>query len=116
MADIRDPAQLGPTLLAAINEADLDSVVACYTPHATLELPDGTTVTGHDGIRAFYAALLASRPHFEPGQQAPVLVHADIALTTTRVGGTSTAEVACRQDDGTWRWILDRPDVLLDRS
>jgi ketosteroid isomerase-like protein len=116
MTEIRDPAQLGATLLAAINGADLESVVECYTTDATLELPDGTTVTGHAGIRAFYAELLTSRPQFEPGEQAPVLVHADIALTTTRVGDTATAEVARRQDDGTWRWILDRPDVLLDRS
>jgi hypothetical protein len=40
----------------------------------------------------------------------------DIALTTTRIGETATAEVARRQDDGTWRWILDRPNVMLDRT
>jgi len=115
VTEIRDPAQLGATLLAAINGADLEGVVECYTADATLELPDGTIVTGHDGIRAFYSELLTSRPHFEPGQAAPVLIHDDIALTTARIGDTATAEVARRQDDGTWRWILDRPNVMLDR-
>lgn len=113
MTEIRDPARLGATLLAAINQGDLEGAVDCYTADATLELPDGSTVTGHDGIRAFCADLLTSRPHFEPGQLAPVMVHDDIALTTASIGDTATAEVARRHDDGTWRWILDRPDVML---
>lgn len=116
MNEIRDPAELGPTLLAAINAGDLDRVMMCYDAEATLELPDGGTVTGHEGIRAFYSELLASRPQFKPGQPAPVLLHGDTALTTTKIGETATAEVAHRRTDGTWRWILDRPDVLLDRE
>ncbi|MFF9573062.1 hypothetical protein [Streptomyces sp. NPDC014685] len=35
------------------------------------------------------------------------------SLTTTRIGNTSTAEVARRQNDGTWRWAIDCPKVLL---
>ena len=73
-------------------------------------------MTGRDGIRAFYSVLLASRPHFEPGLAAPALVHDDIALTTTKIGETATAEVARRQYDGTWRWIVDRPNVMLNRT
>ncbi|MFI9629339.1 hypothetical protein [Streptomyces sp. NPDC052042] len=37
----------------------------------------------------------------------------DLALTTTRIGTTSTAEVVRRQDDGTWCWVIDRPDMLI---
>lgn len=116
MKEIRDPAELGPAFLAAINAGDLDRVMRCYDAEATLELPGGSTVTGHEGIRAFYSEVLSSRPQFAPGQPAPVLVHGDTALTTTRIGETATAEVARRCPDGTWRWILDRPDVLLDRA
>lgn len=92
--DIHDPAELGPTFLAAINAADLDGVVRCYDPDAVLGLANGSTVTRHEQIRAFYSELLATRPRFEPEPPAPVLVHGDTALTTTRIGETATAEVA----------------------
>jgi hypothetical protein len=44
----------------------------------------------------------------EPTQQA-AMVCGDIALTSTRLpDGTVTAEVARRQSDGTWLWVIDR--------
>jgi hypothetical protein len=37
----------------------------------------------------------------------------DLALTSTRLGsGQVTAEVARRQPDGTWRWVIDQWSVL----
>lgn len=41
----------------------------------------------------------------------PPLIVDDLALTTTQIGESATAEVARRQADGTWRWVIDRPDV-----
>jgi ketosteroid isomerase-like protein len=111
--DIDNPDHLGAALLAAINAGDLDGVMSCYEPCAVLELPDGTAAVGHASIRQFYADLLETRPVFAAGQPAPSLVVGDIALTTTVIGPTATAEVARRQPDGTWRWVLDRPDVML---
>jgi hypothetical protein len=44
--------------------------------------------------------------------QHPALRLGELALTSTRLpGGGATAEVARRQPDGTWRWVLDRPNV-----
>jgi hypothetical protein len=64
-------------------------------------------------IRRFYAQLLDARPTFEPAEQLPALMRGDLALTSTRlVGGGATAEVARRQPDGTWLWIIDRPNVI----
>ena len=40
----------------------------------------------------------------------------DLALTNTRSGATATAEVARRQADGSWRWLIDRPDVMGRRA
>ena len=35
------------------------------------------------------------------------------ALTSTRLpGGGATVEVARRQPDGTWLWVLDQPNIL----
>jgi hypothetical protein len=50
MDEIRDPAELGPKLLAALNAADLQTIIECC------------------------------------------------------------------QEDGTWRWVLDRPNVMLRRQ
>jgi len=37
------------------------------------------------------------------------LICGDLAITSTRLpDGTVTAEVARRQTDGTWRWVIDR--------
>jgi hypothetical protein len=54
-----------------------------------------------------------TKPTFQPGDQLPALRLGDLALTSTRlVGGGATAEIARRQLDGTWRWTIDRPNVL----
>jgi hypothetical protein len=68
---------------------------------------------GHDEIRAVYAGLLADRPAFSSAGQQPVVRHGDLALTSTRLpGGGATVEVARRQPDGSWRWVIDYPALL----
>ncbi len=63
-------------------------------------------------IREFFVEILTDRPHFTPGETAPVLRTADLALTSTRLDdGSTTAEVARRQPDGTWRWAIDQPTI-----
>jgi len=54
---------------------------------------------------------VAERPQFAPGKPTPALVLGDLALTNTVLGVTATAEVAQRHADGSWRWIIDRPDI-----
>jgi len=88
-------------------------VVALYEPDAVLTFPPGNIATGRQEIRAVYAKLLADRPTLTPGRQQPALVSADLALTSTHLdGGGITVEVARRQPDGTWLWVIDRFDIL----
>jgi hypothetical protein len=48
----------------------------------------------------------------EFGEQRPALICGDLALTSTRSrDGTVTSEVARRQKDGTWLWVIDRYSV-----
>jgi hypothetical protein len=43
----------------------------------------------------------------------PVIRNGDLALTSTRLpAGGATVEVARRQPDGSWRWVIDQPAVL----
>jgi hypothetical protein len=79
-----------------------------------LALSDGGLAEGAEAIRAFYGELLASRPTFTARRQRAALRHGDLALTSTRIPGGATTEVARRQADGTWLWMIDQPNVLGD--
>lgn len=64
-------------------------------------------------IREAYERLVADRPTFTPGTQRPTLCRGDLAPTSSRLAdGVVTVEVARRQPDGTWLWVLDQPDVV----
>ena len=107
-----EPNDLARLLLERLAAGDLDGLVALYQPDAVLALPGGKVATGHAEIRAAFEQLLASRSSFPPGEQRPALVIGDLALTSARLAsGAVTAEVARRQPDGSWRWVLDQPDV-----
>ncbi|MFC4128136.1 YybH family protein [Nocardia rhizosphaerae] len=110
----RCPEDLGRLVVERLNAGDVDGLVELYEAEAVLALPDGVVATGIEEIRAAYTRLVADRPVFQPGAQAPALRAGDLAMTSTRLpGGTAaTVEVARRQPDGSWRWILDQPNVL----
>jgi ketosteroid isomerase-like protein len=108
----REPEDLSRLFVERANARDVEGLVALYEPGAVLATPDGEAARGEAEIRRFYTALTASAPRFAPGAQHPALRVGELALTSTRLpGGGATAEVARRQPDGTWRWVLDRPNV-----
>ena len=50
-------------------------------------------------------------PNREPSQ-GPAIRSGDIDITSTVRAGNATVEVARRQPDGTWLWLIDQPSVL----
>ncbi len=107
-----DPEDLARFFVMRANTGDVEGLVALYEQDALLAGPDGQIVIGTEAIRGFYAGLLADRPKFEAGEQRPALRHGDLALTSSRlVNGTVTAEIARRQSDGTWLWVIDQPAI-----
>jgi ketosteroid isomerase-like protein len=107
------PEDLGRFFVERANAGDVDGLVALYEPDAVLALPDGEVARGGEEIRRIYEQLLADRPQFPAGELRPALRNGDFALTSTRlVGGGATVEVARRQPDGSWLWLLDQPNVL----
>lgn len=106
-----EPEDLARLFLERANAGDVDGVVALYEPDAVLAAASGDPVTGMTGIRRLYEQLLADRPLFN-GNVRPALRMGDLALTSTQFSGGATAEIARRQSDGRWLWIVDQPNVL----
>jgi hypothetical protein len=114
---IYDPQDLERQLVARENAGDVSGMTALFEPHAVIELDDGRLVRGRDAIHAFFTQVQVTGlgpegRRFMLGEQRPALICGDLALTSTRsVDGDITSEVARRQDDGTWLWVLDRWSV-----
>ncbi|WP_434612721.1 YybH family protein [Arthrobacter sp. A5] len=108
----REPEDLSRFFAERANTGDVEGLVALYEPDAVLALPNGDVAAGAQAIRDAYQALLAGRPAFNNGYQAPALVNGEFALTSTVLPGGATAELARRQPDGTWLWVIDRPNIL----
>ena len=112
-----EPAELHQLFAEAVNGKDADALVALYEPAGTAIHLDGSTRTGEPALRAMAEDLLSTIDHID-GKTRKVLVAGDIALTsatwharlaTSEEAGGTTAEVARRQPDGTWRWVIDDP-------
>ena len=105
------PEDLDRLFLQRANAGDVDGVVDLYEPQAVLAFPPDRLAVGTDAIRAVYAELLAGQPRFD-GKIRPAIRNGDIAVTSTTRAGNATVEVAHRQPDGTWLWLIDQPSVL----
>jgi uncharacterized protein (TIGR02246 family) len=114
-------AEIHPAVEARINDQDLDGLVALYAPDATLVLMDGSSATGTEAIREQYAGFLElkgrmtlrSRYVIEAGDLAALsnewtLTAGDLTMSAI------TAEVARREPDGGWLYVIDHPFASLE--
>ena len=107
-----DPQDLERMLIARQWAGDVEGMVALFEPDAVIDAGDGQFVRGSEAIRRFFGEVVASGRKFQLGEQRAALLSGDLALTSTRLpDGSVTSEVARRQVDGTWRWIIDRYSV-----
>ena len=107
-----DPQDLERMLIARQWAGDVEGMVALFEPDAVIDVGDGQIIRGSEAIRRYFAQVVASGRKFQLGEQRAALFSGDIALTSTRLpDGSVTSEVARRQADGTWRWIIDRYSV-----
>ena len=105
----KEPNDLERFFVERANAGDVEGLVELYESNATLAYGDGEVVVGLDQIRKFFINFLASRPQLSPSVQAPALRSGNLALTSSRLGnGDITAEIARRQPDGNWLWVVDQ--------
>jgi len=112
-----DPQDLERLLVARENAGDVTGMTALFEPDAVVEIGGGTFLRGKEAIHEFFTKLQVTgfgpeKRKFEFGEQRPALICGDLALTSTRSrNGNVTSEVARRQKDGTWLWVIDRYSV-----
>lgn len=112
-----DPQDLERLLVTRENLGDIDGMAALYEPQALLDAGVGLAMQGRETIRTFFGELVATGRKFEMGEQRAAMVCGDIALTSTRLpDGTVTAEIARRQSDGTWLWVIDRFSISSEAT
>ena len=115
-----EPEQMHGLFEQAFNAGDIDALMALYEPDAALIPQPGAVVEGADGIRE------ALRWFLDRGGQITldttlVVRVGDLAFLSNRWSlagatmpdgspaelGATTAEVARRQPDGSWLYVID---------
>jgi ketosteroid isomerase-like protein len=108
-----EPEDLERLFVERVNAGDVDGLVVLYEPDAVMAFSPGKVATGSQAIRQVFTDFVASGVKLTLGQQQPTFRVDDLALTSTRLNsGDVTAEIARRQPDGTWRWVIDQWSVL----
>lgn len=119
-APATDPQELERLLVARENAGDVDGMTALFEPDAVIDVGGGQFVRGTAAIHAFFTKLQATgfgpeKRKFQLGEQRAALICGDMALTSCG-SGTVTTEVARRQKDGTWLWVIDRFSVAWESA
>jgi|SRR5215510_15180907 len=117
----KTPAQLHEAFVQHFNNADLDSLISLYEPMATLLPFPADPVSGHAAIRNILGQFLALKGHMDLKIDRIILAQ-DIALlfSSWTLNGTGpdgtavatagqTSDVARRQPDGSWLFVIDNP-------
>ena len=105
----KKPNDLEKFFVERVNAGDIDGLVALYEPNAVVAYDNGKAAIGQKQMREFFSEFLANRPQLDPSNQAEALCSGDLALTSSRLSnGDFTAEVARRQADGSWLWVVDQ--------
>jgi ketosteroid isomerase-like protein len=117
----RTPEESSSLISTAITGGDLDAILALYEPEAVSVPPTGEGTVGGDARRAMFEGMVALHPKLD-FRVTRTVSSGDIALVTGSwtMNGTTPdgsplhmegayADVLRRQDDGTWKFIIDNP-------
>jgi uncharacterized protein (TIGR02246 family) len=113
------PEQIHQLFESAFNAADIDGLMALYESNAALIAQPGSVDHGSEQVRAALQGFLALKGRITLNTKL-VFTVGDLAYlsNTWSLNGTgpdgnpvalgaTTAEVARRQADGTWRYVID---------
>ena len=117
----REPKELHTLFVTAFNSGDVEAVLALYEEGAKFAMEDGAIVDNTGQLREVLQGFLALKgkmvlaTHFATQAGDIALLSAGWTIAATGPGGEPiemngiTAEVARRQSDGTWKYLIDYP-------
>ncbi|MDO9421155.1 MAG: hypothetical protein Q7T66_10860 [Herminiimonas sp.] len=120
---VRTPEDCSRVLVAALESGDIELSVALYETSAVLFKKSGEVMTGLEAIRENNAGVIALKPKFTiafikatlsgDGTLATNRMKAELAFTKPDgqlvQTNVDTLEVLRKQEDGSWRYIIDDP-------
>ena len=118
---VRAPEELPRLFAEAFSAHDLEAVMALYEPEATLLPQPGQVATGTEAIREALSHFLTLKLRFDSEFKQAfqtgdiALLFSDWTLAATDPDGNAvelagrTTDVARRQADGSWLFVIDDP-------
>jgi ketosteroid isomerase-like protein len=103
-----------------MREGDIDSVLTLYDPKAVFLSESEETKKG-EALREELATLVAAKTIFDFSIKQVIqsgdiaLMHTDWTVSSPRQMFFYAIEVARRQQDGTWRWLIGDPYTVGKR-
>ncbi len=111
----KSPEEICRLFKQYMGEGDLDAVLSVYDPEVVFLNQAGEEIKGKERLRQELATLVAAKPVFDY-EIKQVIQSSDIALMHTRwkisapqQTSSYAIEVARRQSDGTWCWLIGDP-------
>lgn len=99
-------------------EGDIDPVLSVYHPEAVFLNQSGEVKKGKEGLRKELAPFAAVKAIFEFNIKQVVqtgdiaLMHTEWKISSPQQISVYAIEVAHRQPDGTWRWLIGDPFTI----
>jgi uncharacterized protein (TIGR02246 family) len=96
-------------------EGDLDSLLSVYDPEAVFLNQSGEVKKGEEGLRQELAPLAAMKATFDFNIKQVIqsgdiaLMHTEWKISSPQPMSQYAIEVARRQPDGSWRWLIGDP-------
>lgn len=118
----KEPKDLHTLFVTAFNARDIEQILALYEKDAKFSMENGVIVEGIPAIREVFQGFMALKgkmvmeTHFATQAGDIALLSGGWTLAISGPDGKPiemngiTAEVARRQADGTWKYLIDYPN------
>jgi uncharacterized protein (TIGR02246 family) len=111
----RSPEEICHLFRQAMAAGDLDAVISLYDPEVVFLNQSGEVKKGAEELRKELAPLAAAQARFDYNIRQIIqsgdiaLMHTDWKVSAPQPMFSYAIEVARRQPDGSWRWLIDDP-------
>ena len=117
----RSPEEICQLFRRYMATGDVESLLDLYDPEAVFLNQFGEVLKGPNGLREALAPLATSHASFDYRIRQIIqtdniaLMHTDWQVTLLQQHSTHAIEVARRQPDGSWRWLIGDPFTVGKR-